>query len=255
MTAHHIRLRPRGAWVIADSPEARRVVVRTVLDLGRSRNLLAFGLADNHLHLEAVCDRAEAGKLAHALEVSLGKQLGLRFEQAWIEPVAGGAHLERLFGYIGRQPQHHGLTSDPLSEGTMLHDVLGLRPRGLYVAHNVKRWLPRITRRDLLEMLGVPELSSVDGPLDSLVEAGLRAACLPDLRGKGAERRTLRCALVGLVGRQQSSPALGELLSCSERSVFRLRAATPDRTLVHAVRGQLGLQTARLGRVVSQGDG
>lgn len=243
MKAHHIRLRPKGSWAIADTPEARRLVVRAVLDRGKAAQMLAFGLADNHLHIEAACDRARAGRLAHYLEVSLGSLLGLErgFEPAWIEPVADGIHLARLFEYVLRQPERHAPGSDPLLEGTAVPDLLGLRPRGRYIAANVKRWLPRVTRGDLLRLLGVDELVPTVGSLDLLIRSGLAASALPNLRGMDRERQGLRRALISIVGRSSSVRDLACGLESSERNIYRLRHQRADAQLVAAVSLQLDL--------------
>jgi hypothetical protein len=244
MRAHHIRLRPKGSWVIADSTAARRLVVRAVLDRGAAAGLLAFGLADNHLHIEAACDRSTAGRFARHVEVSLGNSLGFErgFESAWIDPVADTIHLARLFEYVLRQPERHAPGTDPLCEGTALPDLLGMRPRGRYVAANVKRWLPRTTRADLLRLQGVSDLRPSAGPLESLVEAGLAASALPDMRGMDRQRQELRAALIAVADRRLSVRALAGDLLCSERTIYRLGQATADSKLVTAVSLQLDLR-------------
>jgi hypothetical protein len=51
-------------------------------------------------------------------------------------------------GYILQQRLHHGLPLDPRAEAGSAADLLGLRTLGLYTVLNVRRWLPRLRRRD-----------------------------------------------------------------------------------------------------------
>ena len=61
---YHIRIRLKNDQVIAPTRAERITVARVVLHQGKSDNLLALGLGDTHLHLEAACDYAAAGQLA-----------------------------------------------------------------------------------------------------------------------------------------------------------------------------------------------
>lgn len=244
---HHVRLRPRNNVVLADNPVRRRILVRAVLARGEQYGLLAFSLADNHLHLELACDRGDAGEFTRRLEISLARSLQLPtgFEKPYIEPVKTGTHLRRLFDYILRQDKHHGLGCDPLREASSLPDLLGLRPLGLYQVQLVRRQLPRLTGRDLLDLLGVPHLEAANGPLDLLVEAGLAATALPSLDGSGREIRQAKRAMLEIADRRLPEAGLAELLGGCPRSLRRLRQFPADPQLVGAIRGQLSLITQK----------
>ena len=185
----HIVVRLADSRVIAPAAVERRRVARSVLELCRGHELLAFGLADTHLHLLVACDREAAGQLARRVEISLAQRLCLdvRFVPAYFKSVDDGRHLYRAFTYVLEQSTHHGLEWDPLHEASNLPDLLGLRVLGAYTAVAVRRRLPRIKRPDLLACMGLDELQPMDGPLEHAVGATLAAAGLPDLSGKSLD--------------------------------------------------------------------
>ena len=240
---HHICLRLSNDAVIAATPEDRRTLARVVLEKCREADLLAFGQADNQLHIAAACDRGLGGKLAHAVEVSLQRRLTLDvpFAPAFIKPIADARHRYSTFRYVLRQQAHHQLDADPLREASNLPDLLGLRALGGYTRANVRRLLPRIRRADLLELLGVPDLAPSVSPLDRVVAATLAAAALPVLTGCGTEVQAARRALVEVVGGRIAAAALASWIGVSERTLFRLKAGGCDEELVRAVRLQLNL--------------
>lgn len=239
----HICLRLANDAILAASPAHRRLLARVVLRQGRDASLLAFGQADNHLHLATACDRRLAGKCAHAVEVSARRKLALdaSFTPAFVKPIDDARHLYSTFRYVLQQRAHHGLDVDPLREASNLPDLLGLRAIGAYTRANVRRLLPRVHRNELLEILGVSELTPGDGPLDQVVDATLAAAALPALAGLSLEVLAARCALVEVVGRQTTPAALARRIGVSRRTLFRLRARRGDGELVRSIRLQLGL--------------
>jgi len=119
--------------------------------------------------------------------------------------------------------------------------LLGLRPHGVYTAANVRRFLPRVSRSDLVELLGVDELSATDGPLHHVLSAVVSAAALPALVGSSREVVAARRAVLEIVGRRLSPPQLARSLDVSPRTVHALRTRPPDHALVEAARLQLGL--------------
>lgn len=242
---YFIRIRARDDRVLAPIPEEKRVLARVVLNQGRETHLLAFGLADNHLHIEAACNRVVAGELARRIELSLGRRLNVDagFQPARVDPIKDGRHLYNAFKYALGQDRRHDLDNDPLREASILPDLLGLRVLGRYAAADVRRWLPRIKRRDLLECCGIPELVPLDGPVELVVDAALAAAALPDLSGSSNETTRARRAVIEVIGRRLPTRELAQRLLVSERRVYDLKSAGPaDGMLVMAIQLQLGLR-------------
>jgi hypothetical protein len=253
--AQHICLRLNDNRVIAPSPCERRSAARAVLEQFAQATLLAFGLADTHLHLLAACARALAGELARRLEISLGRRLSLAigFAPAYFKEVSDGSHLGRAFSYVLEQTAHHGLEWDPLHEASNLPDLLGLRPLGSYTATNVRQLLPRVTRDTLLGCLRLAALEPADEPLDRLELAVAAATGLSTLAGAGREALAARQALVQVAGHRLSARALAQRLGVCERTVYELRRRPPSARLVQAVRLQLGLIQLREDALIGTG--
>ena len=73
----HLVLRPEQEQVLCADAAARRTFSGVVRRVGRKRGVFVFNAADTHAHVGTSGDRDTAGRLAHALEVSLGPALGL----------------------------------------------------------------------------------------------------------------------------------------------------------------------------------
>jgi hypothetical protein len=212
----------------------------------RGLALLAFGLADNHLHLLLACARELAAQLAKVVELSLRRRLALPvpFGPAHLTPVEDSRHLDRAFRYVLRQPERHGIDGDPHREASSLPDLLGLRPLGGFTAANVRRELPRIKRHDLLELLGVADLQPADGPVEWTVEATLAAAALPSLAGTARAIVVARRAALSVLSDRVPPRRAAEALGICDRTLRRTRRAPVDAALVEAIRGQLRLRLA-----------
>ena len=249
MHGYHLQFRPRGSAILADTPEHRCLLVRVMLDKGGNADLVSFGLADNHLHLQVACPfRPVVGRLAQRIETALTRRLGLRdgFETSYIEPLRSQGHAYHLFDYALRQQLRHGLETDPLREITILPDLLGLRLLGDYAIVNVRRFLPRVRRGQLLKRLLVPTLEPVvDATPEECLVAGLGAACLPALRGSSVEESHLRRALLRATKLPLFVERWADLLSCSRRTIQRLRQMPPDPRLVRAIQLQVDLRRQR----------
>ncbi len=245
---HHIRIRLQDDRVIAPTAVQRRLVARVVLHHGLRYNLVAMALADSHLHLEAMCDRIAAGRFAHGIEASLKQRLRLAvsFIQYAPEPIRNHRHLRNTFKYILTQHKRHGLRADLVFEASNVPDLLGLRLVGRYTLENVKRWLPRLRRSELLQWLTMPEIEPADGPLEQLEAATLAASCLDNLQGSSQAAVTARRAMVEIFGSRISNREMAELLGVGPRTLRRLRTTHADPDLVTAIRLQLGYQSSRL---------
>ena len=246
---YHVRLRLTDDSVIASTPAERRVLARVVLAQGQACSLLGFGLADNHLHLVVACrDRGTAVEAARRIELSLVRRLPVTatFQHAYLKPIEDARHLYNAFAYSLSQDQRHELGSDPTREATNLPDLLGLRVLGAATRIQVRRFLPRVRRADLLRLLGVGEVAPASEPIDQLREATLAAAGLPELGAPTREVTAARRAAVAVAAGRLRVGALQELLATSARTIRRSAHLSADGELVAAIRRQLDLR-GRLG--------
>ena len=215
-----------------------------MLHHGQRYDLLAMALADSHLHIEALCDRVAAGRFAHGIEASIKQRLRLPvgFAQYAPEPIGDHRHLRNTFKYILTQQSRHGLRADPLFEASNVPDLLGLRLLGRYTLDNVRRWLPRVSRSDVLEWLCLSEPGLADGPLEQLEVATQAAACLDNLRGSSQAVVRARRAMVEIIGSRASSGEVAQVLGIGLRTLRWLRTRDADPDLVMAIRLQLGFR-------------
>ena len=251
---HHIMLRSDDDRVLAPSPPQRRALATAVYRVAKEFPLLAFGAADNHLHLEALCDRATAGALAHRVMCSLHWALDFsgRFSPVRIKRLEDQGHLRSTFHYTLNQRNHHGVQSDPFLDGSSLPELLGLRLLPTDSVQLVREHFPRLQRGGLLRHLGSDRLDPARGDqLIALVNAGrhdlLRDAAAavvgaPDLRSKQPEVVAAATTLVQLLAPCCSPPIIGEIVQRSRSRVRHMRSKAPSPPLEHAIRLQLGLR-------------
>lgn len=244
---HHIFIRRCDDRVIAPTTREQRILARTVLGKGREFGLIAFSMADTHLHMENLGKREESVELARRVEISLGYSLdgAPRFVKAGLEEIMDQYHLINTFTYILKQDRRHGLSLDPLRDASNLPDLLGMRIVGQYTAARVRQHLPRIGRVKLLECLGVPSLMPAEGPLEDLVPAAAAAIGRSGLTGCSADVVAARRAVIEIAGRELGCTKLSRLLSVHRCSVFRIMARPVDCKLVTAVRLQVALHGLR----------
>lgn len=129
-------------------------------------------------------------------------------------------------------------------EATNLQDLLGLRLLGRRTALFVRRFLPRVSRRQLLERLGVERLEPYqtgDVLPEAIVDAGCAAVALPRLDGS-RPARLVRQAIAEIFEPTLTRTHLAELLGVWPRSLRRILAAPAPSDLVQAIRLQLDLR-------------
>jgi hypothetical protein len=117
-------------------------------------------LIAEHLHLVALTSRLLAGRMAHAILLTLKPIAATRLASSHIRPVLSRAHMRWLFRYILEQPREHGMPGHPaLWVGSCLADLLGAR---------------------MIEGLSLPierALPDYSPPLRSAASAGQDPAC------------------------------------------------------------------------------
>jgi hypothetical protein len=238
-----------GRRVIASTPVALRRGARILLEHGARAGIIAFRLADTHLHATLLCMRDEAGAYAHRVECALGWGLrpGAPFEAAHFEPIYEQRHLTRALWYDLRQEEHHGTALDPMHEGSSLYDTLGLRIVDPAFSCRVARALPRTCRSELAQLLAPNALELIDhvgsGPLllECLADAAAAALALPSLAtGHGAvhtmaRRGAIEVALAhahrwSRVGLHARVRAVARAIGLSRGGTYRLANRAPHPT-------------------------
>lgn len=230
--------------VIALGPKQLRSVAVGVLTVGRPFEMLAFKLADNHLHALVMGEEGEATEFGRRVEISLQRRLrpGVRFAHVHVTAVETHSHLTRTFRYIFRQESHHGTSVDPLFEASNLPDLLGMRTIGQWTAPHVKVRLPRVTREELLSFLpvrlgGAPNLAL-------LPDSAAAAAGLPHLGWRSCAGLEARVAAVRVADDWMGPRQAPRLVGMTSRACRRLREHQPSTKMVRAVIAQLQLQSA-----------
>lgn len=249
--ASHIVIRLRTGLVIAPDSGTRRRVARAILSRGRPFGLFGFRVADTHAHIGVLAGKPGATELARRIEISrsLARPHRPGFAHCYVKPVQTQSHLENLFYYLLEQEEHHGIRMDPAHQGSILQDLLGLRVTGAYVIENVRRALPRVTRKSLLARSGFPNVVPADWPLESLADAAAAAVCLLDLRLRrkcSSDVRAARTAAAAIVGGRLRRVQVAKLLNTSRATLHRDAQQTPDPAVVSAIRLQLGLRAMSL---------
>lgn len=250
----HVTIRLEDDRPIATTTAARRALARVVLTQGERRGLLAFGVADDHLHAELATDRATAGAFALYVETALSWQLrlGARFEPARIRPLHDQRHAYNTFHYAHRQDSRHELGLDRAREGTSLPDLLGLRVLETSLVARVRAHLPRVRRDDLARSFPADGFEGAVN-LEVLADAAAAALALPDLRGRSADVQRARRAAMHAAGLEVSSRRLGECLGLGIRAVQSLRKLPGEPPLIRAVQQQAALRTALLADALDGG--
>jgi hypothetical protein len=238
---YHVILRLGDDRVIAPSRAVRRQVASKLADLARSFPLVAWKLADTHLHVLVL---GEPGEFLRRLRMWVTRVLrpGVPLELQRCKPLADQSHLVAAFAYVLRQDEHHGVTTDPQQDGSALPDILGLRVLCPELPGRVREALPRLTRARLLDHLGVRVLE--EGlHLEHLAEAASAAFGLEVLAGCMASDAARRAAVAA--AREAGPTATARALGITPQAACRLaqRPAAPRE--VRAVRLQMALLAQR----------
>ena len=207
---------------------------------------MVFSAADSHIHAEVVCGRRFALEMCRRIEGALKRMLRLDvgFAPAHLKPIETQGHLAKAFDYILRQDRRHGVTSlDPFREASNLPDLLGMRTTGQYTASNVKSFLPRLQREQLLAHYGLEQLVPREEPRHLLVPSAAAAIGRLDLAGRSRDCLAARRAVLGILGGRMRWKDAASLLGVCRRTIHRLRQRPLDDVLVKAIQLQLCLRS------------
>jgi hypothetical protein len=224
---------------IASDVASRRRAARAIYRIGTGLGLLAFAIADTHMHVIAVANRLDAGELARRIEISLHRQLrpGARFQPMRSRPIVDQWHLYRAVAYVLRQLQHHAPQLDPLHEGTSLPELLGMRVLDQATPELVRLLLPRLELTDFAEQLGIPavDAGACESPNGAVLADAVAGAFGLSNGVMSARARRAAAHVASGVGHA----ALARMLGAHPSSIARARAAPRDAQAIRAVRLQL----------------
>jgi hypothetical protein len=249
---HHVILRTRDRFPLAESRGDWLEVARAVLCVGERYKLALFRAADNHVHMLLACPRAAAGRAAQAAAASIARHNRTAFEPSAIRAIEDSAHLARVIPYIARQASHHGLTSDPWAEASNVPDLLGLRPAGAHTIGVLRALVPRLSGLELRTAAGWPGATAAFDAA-RLPESLLAVAMTTRLSPRTPLHLGVAVAASHVAAVHLRGSEIDSLLGQRPRTGRRLRAAAPRPALVRAIELQFDLRT-RLGPTHQPGD-
>lgn len=245
----HLCMRFQEDRVFAATRADRIALAGMVFRSDHRKRVLAFRAADTHTHFAYLGEEGEcremAGRFANALTHQL--RFGMPLQPPRLRAFTDIHHLANSFHYILNQERHHQVRKDLLHEGSNLPDLLEMRVLGNRGASLLAAALPRVTLRDLLEHLEVPDLEPET--LDPTYLRASMAAAIGQValaRNSPLSRRARAAAVrIGRVFLTVGQTA--HHLGLEERTVRRLQKAEPDPALERAIRRQVALRM-RLGQ-------
>ena len=238
---HHVILRLGDDRVIAPSRAERRRWARRLCSLARDVPIVAWKLADTHLHLVVLTDRAGVDALVRRLRIWVTSALrpGVSLEVQRTKPLSGQSHLEAAFHYALRQDIHHGVETDLMQDASALPDILGLRVLSPELPLRVREHLPRLRRDALLAHLAVPALE-VALHAEHLLESALAAFAIDAMGLDKVDVQARRAAIAAAAG--LGPTRIADLLGVTPQAVCRLARAPVSAPDVRAVRLQMALR-------------
>ncbi|MFZ5476214.1 MAG: hypothetical protein ACOZNI_05510 [Myxococcota bacterium] len=243
MLGFHLILRLGDDRVIAPSHAERLRVARQLARYAREFPILAWKLADTHLHVVLLGDASVVDELVRRLRIWFTNAVrpGVPLEVQRKKPIRSQSHLEAAIRYALGQDAHHGVETDRYQDASSVVDTLGLRVLCPEIAPRLRQHHPRLQREVLLRPLGVDALAEAVH-LDHLAAAAAAAFGLPmpTLRGDGARAR--RAAVAAAAG--HPLPAIARALAVTPQAAGRLAKQGAPPRAVRAVRLQMALRAA-----------
>ena len=217
-----------------------------MLQHGESRGLVAFRIADTHVHALIVGTREEAGRFALFAEAGLRKRLRIpvAFERCRIRAVDSERHLANTLRYIFKQEEHHDTAFDLAHDGSSLPDLLELRVVAPWILKRVRQLLPRLKRAVILGWLQAPRFETIEPDVARLADAAAAVWSLDGVAGLTEAHANARRAAVHVFDRLGNrSVSAAHVLQIPVRSVTRYRSEQVSAAALHAVESQLRLRT------------
>lgn len=228
--------------VIAPTAELRRKLANIVFTTGRKFKLLVFCSADTHLHNTLFCNRRLAGMFARELGIALSNTRGFpKLAPARIRPITSQFHLQNNFLYILGQHKKHGIEYDPFFDASSLPELLGLRNLDPEYPALVRSLLPRIKKKDLLEIAEL-NFSAEIKSLEKIADAAAAAVGIAELSGNEPEAVMAKRAAIRLFPARATSREISTYLPLSPRTIRRLRNQAVSGRLVKSVELQLRIR-------------
>lgn len=240
----------RGAPAFAGTARCRAAV--RCIDRVAGDKSLVFAVTAPRIELGLVCPGDAIGRACVALHRALEATAGMPIEPPHWRPVESRSHLMWLVRLVLGAEQ-------ALSSGSCFQDLVGARRLPSF-APRLFDALPRLQVRELCELAGVPAAALDPLSHEEVRRAGAtrvaRAAAAsvaapPALSGRDATtitalRAAFHLATDARIARAEIAFALGR----SPRALRRLASAPRDADVLRAVRLQLALEDALLGRTL-----
>ncbi len=248
--AWHCTTRLENDAVLATQPADRRAVVRAILKHGPPGGLIAFCVVDTHMHALFAGKRIVVGEAMRRIELSCHRRLKLehRFDGARVLPVRDQSHLRNVVPYILNQVARHAVLTDPLQEGSALHDLLGLRVPGAHLAGALQAEQPRLAIERMWTSFGLQpaDVEAWNRPLEQeelrFVNEATRAAfAIGRVRRRGHVHRLVRAAMAQAAD-GHSARAIERTIGLSNTTVRGLRKERVPRAWIDAIRRQVRLR-------------
>ncbi len=242
--AHHLILRLQDNRVISPTKSEKLVVIRTILKMASNKKLLAFHLADTHIHILLADKRKESGFFSRSLEIAISNvlKLDISFSPAFIKPIEDNQHLKNTFFYILGQIEHHGIQPLGLHECSSIPDLLGLRVLSLQNQIYVNQFLPRVN--DLqIQKLAKWNLSTQIDNYDPLPQAAAAVIGQTSINNKSPFSMICKRAAINLAKDFLKPSETMDLLEISKSAYYRINREIPLNSIYkNAIRGQLQIR-------------
>ncbi len=241
--AYHLILRLLDNRVIITTPSKRAILIQTINKLSLQRKLLAWRMADTHLHLLIVNNRREAGEFARVVEMALKRRLDLDigFSPAYIKQIHGQQHFIKTFFYILGQGQHHKILNDPFHEASNVLDIIGLRTINSHAATLVNQYLPRVNKEAVLNLLNI-NLDKTIKDFSVLRAATASVVGVDKFHKRVDSEIDVRAAAIKIVGNKLPVSTLAKQLDVSQRTIYRLKKRQANPMIIEALKSQLKMR-------------